>query len=159
GQTVQKTLAGTTSSTASITKVELRAIRTDTNAILWSDTEVGTNMVRTTTTVAVRFFDEVLSQWKQSREIGDKRLLLRLTDESGKLKVADLKEFKEVLFGIDGVEEVVQKSLDKKEALLDILFTKERPILERSISGAPVHDKRIALKGISGGIIMVVLES
>jgi hypothetical protein len=154
----RQSLAGTKTATTVLARVELRAIRTDSGDVLWSDVEKGTSLEAAATSVGTRFLDEVLAQWRSTRESADKRLLVRVSDASGKLKIADLKEFKEVLFAVDGVEEVVQRMLDKHQAVLDVLYTKDRPSLERSIQGAPVGDKRIALKGVVAGEIIAVLE-
>src|SRR5262249_45145451 len=74
-----------------------------------------------------------------------------------KLKIPDLKEFKEVLFSIDGVEEVIQRALDKTSSLLEIQYKKDRASFERAIDGLSVHDKRITLKGVENGAVLIVL--
>jgi hypothetical protein len=158
GPTIGRSLAGITTSTGATWKVELRAIRPDNGAVLWSDAESGTGATRTATTVAGRFAADVVSQWRSTREAGQKKIFVRLTDASGKLSIADLREFKELLFVIvDGVEEVVQSALDDASALLEIEYKKDRPSFERGIDGMRFNDKKVTLKGVEKGTILVVL--
>lgn len=152
-----RSLTGAVTSTGSA--LSLRAVRARTGEVLWADREVGTHLGAIAASLGARFAPELHARWTEQVASEANLVELVISDATGTLRVEDLRELEDGMFlAVEGVEEITQRTLDDRRAVLQIIDPRGPAQLRGALEGFRLSERRCHVVGAAGRRIEVVLE-